>query len=68
MSLDLNTIKKEFSDYHIQVAQVLSGMDAELESQKKDLARFKTLEIEILKLMGRMERLEASIEQLSQKP
>lgn len=65
MGLNLNEIKQDFNEYHLQVAQILSGMDMELMDHKKKLERFTVLQMEVLRLMDRMDKLEEKINSLS---
>ena len=58
MKLDLEEIKEQLTEYHLQVAEIVSGLDAELENQKKEIRGIKRLEIELLKLTARIENLE----------
>ena len=58
MKLDLNEISKQLNEYHFQVAEVVTGLDAELENQKEELCGIKKLQIELLKLTARVENLE----------
>lgn len=61
MKLDLNVIKKQIDEYHIQVAEVMTGFDIELEHQKKETNKIRKLEISLLRLMEKVESLEKKI-------
>jgi hypothetical protein len=61
MKLDLSIIKKQIDEYHVQVAEVMTGFDIELEHQKKETAKIRKLEISLLWLMEKVESLEKSI-------
>lgn len=61
MKLDLNRIKDQLSEYHIQVAEIFSGFDAELERQKLEINKIKIIEIELLKLIDRIDKIEKQI-------
>lgn len=63
MKLNLNGINKQLNEYHFQVAEVVSGLDAELENHKVELRGIKKLQIEILKLTVRVENLEKLVQE-----
>lgn len=63
MKLDLNEINKQLNEYHFQVAEVVTGLDAELENQKEELRGIKKLQIEVLKLTARFENLEKLVQE-----
>lgn len=63
MKLDLNGINKQLNEYHFQVAEVVTGLDAELENQKEELRGIKKLQIEVLKLTARVENLEKLVQE-----
>ncbi len=63
MKLDLNKINKQLNEYHFQVAEVVTGLDAELENQKEELRGIKKLQIEVLKLTARFENLEKLVQE-----
>lgn len=63
MKLDLKLIKDQLNEYHVQVAEIFSGFDAELEKQKMELKKIKSIEIELLRIMDRIEQIEKKLGQ-----
>lgn len=63
MKLDLKLIKNQQDEYHQQVAEIVTGLDAELERQKSQIRKIQNVEIELLKLMERVDKIEAHLKE-----
>lgn len=61
MKLDLKNIKDQINEYHIQVSEIISGIDAELEQQKRQCNKILKIEVELLKIMDRLEKIEKKL-------
>lgn len=67
MKLDLNVIRKQIDYYHLKLAEILTGFDKELDNQKKQMQKINVLEIDLLDVMQRLDRIEKLLDNLNKK-
>ncbi len=65
MKLDLNVIKKQIDYYHLKLAEILTGFDKDLNDQKKQTQKIRVLELELLNIMQRLDKIEDRLEDLN---
>lgn len=67
MKLDLNIIRKQIDYYHLKLAEILTGFDRDLEHQKKQIKKIRVLELELLNVMERLDKIEYRLDVLNKK-
>jgi hypothetical protein len=67
MKLDLNIIRKQIDYYHLKLSEILTGFDKDLEHQKKQIPKIRVLELELLNVMERLDKIEYRLDVLNKK-